>query len=94
MDVDDDHEDIRWIRGPGGERLPAASYALLPNLKKSSIFCHRAEIGSFLVVYFLHTRKQILLYQAPGRRPPSITGRAVNTVNRRWVGAPNERTSF
>ena len=26
---------IRWIRGLGGEKLPAASYALLPNLKKA-----------------------------------------------------------
>ena len=30
----------------------------------------------------------------PGRRPQRITGRVVNTVARRWVGAPNERTSF
>ena len=31
------------------------------------------------------------LYQTPGRRPPRITGRFVNTVARGWVGAPNER---
>ena len=31
------------------------------------------------------------LYQTPVRRPPPITGRFVNTVTRRWVGAPNER---
>ena len=30
MNVDDGLEDIRWIRG--GERLPAACYALVPNL--------------------------------------------------------------
>ena len=35
VNVDDCLEDIRWIRGLGGEKLPAASYALLPNLKKS-----------------------------------------------------------
>ena len=34
MNVDDGLENIRWIRGLGGEKLPAASYALLPNLKK------------------------------------------------------------
>ena len=34
VDVDDGLEDIRWIRGLRGEKLPAASYALLLNLKK------------------------------------------------------------
>ena len=35
------------------------------------------------------------LYQTPGRRPPSITGRFVNTaMTRGWVGAPNERAPF
>ena len=33
-------------------------------------------------------------FQTPGRRPPPITGRFVNTVTRGWVGAPNERTPF
>ena len=32
------------------------------------------------VVCFLHTRGQMFLYQTPGRRPPRITGRIVNTV--------------
>ena len=34
------------------------------------------------------------LYQMPGRRPPPITGRFVNTVTRGWVGAPNGRAPF
>ena len=34
VNVDDGLEDIRWIRGLGGEKLPAASNALLSNLKK------------------------------------------------------------
>ena len=38
MHVDDGLEDIRWIRGLRGERLPAASYALLPNPKKGHSF--------------------------------------------------------
>ena len=41
-----------------------------------------------------YTRGQMCLYQTPGRRPPRITGRDVNTVTIGWVGAPNERTSF
>ena len=35
VNIDDGLEGIRWIRGLGGEKLPGASYALLPNLKKS-----------------------------------------------------------
>ena len=42
VNVDDGLEDIRWIRGLGGERLPAASCALLPKLKKGP-FCATSE---------------------------------------------------
>ena len=38
VNVDDGLEDIRWIRGLGGEKLPAASNALLSNLKKRLFF--------------------------------------------------------
>ena len=38
VNVDDGLEDIRWIRGLGGEKLPAASNALLSNLKKGLFF--------------------------------------------------------
>ena len=100
MNADDGPEDIRWIRGLGGERSPAASYALLPNLEKGSqtwkkgLFFAIGERLRVLVVCFLHTRERIFLYQTPGRRPPRITGRVVNTVTRGWVGAPNERAPF
>ena len=94
MNVDDDLEYIRWIRGLGGERLPAASYALLPNLEKGLFFAI-VEGLSIFVVCFLHAREPIFLYQTLGRRPPRITGRVVTTaVTRRRVGAPRERTSF
>ena len=36
--TDDGLEDIRWIHGLGGKSLSAASYGILPNLKKNS-FC-------------------------------------------------------
>ena len=38
VNVDDGLEDIRWIRGLGGEKLPAASNLLLSNLKKRLFF--------------------------------------------------------
>ena len=47
MNVDDGLEDIRWIRGLGSESLPAASYALLPNLKNGLFFAIRE--GQFLL---------------------------------------------
>ena len=92
MNVDDGLEDIGWIRGLGGERLPPASYPLLPNLKKNLFFAI-GEGSRIVVVCFLHTSGQTFLYQTPGRRPPRITvyisGRGVNTVTMGWVGAPN-----
>ena len=78
VNVDDSLEDIRWIRGLGGEKLPAASCALLPKPEKSSIFCH-GEGSRFSVACFLHSSAQMCWYQTPGRRPPRITGRVVNT---------------
>ena len=93
MNVDDGLEDIRWIRGIGGEKLPAASYALLPNLKKGLLFAI-GEGSRIFVACFLHSSAQMCLYQTPGRRPPPMTGRFVNTVTRGWVGAPNERAPF
>ena len=92
MNVDDGLEGIRWIRGLGGETLPAASYALLPNMKKATkhekgLFSAIGEGSRTFVACFLHSSAQMCL---PGRRPPPITGRFVNTVTRGWVGAPNE----
>ena len=57
MNVDDDLEDIRWIRGVGGEKLPAASYAFLPKLKKGLFFAIGVGSSNF-VVCFLDTRGQ------------------------------------
>ena len=93
VNVDDGIEDIGWIRGLGGEKLPAASYALLPNLKKDLFFAI-GEGQRIFAACFLHSSAQMYLYRTPSRRPPRITGLVVSTVTRRWVGAPNERTSF
>ena len=93
VNVDGGLEDIRWIRGLGGEKLPAASNALLPNLKKGLYFAIR-EGSRIFVACFLHSSAQMCLYQTPGRRPPPITGRFANTVTRWWVGAPKGRAPF
>ena len=90
VNLDDGLEDIRWIRGLRGEKLPAASYALLPDLKKGLSFAI-GEGWRIFVACFLHSSAQMCLYQTPGRRPPRVTDRFVNTVTRGWVGAPNER---
>ena len=93
MNVDGGLEDIRWIRGPGGEKLPAASYAFLPNLKKVLFFAI-GEGSRFFVACFLPSSAHMFLCQTSGRRPPPMTGRFENTVTRGWVGAPNERAPF
>ena len=93
MIVDGGPEDIRWIRGLEGEKLPAASYAIFPNLKKG-LFFPIGEGSRFFVACSLHSSAQMCLCQTPGRRPPPITSRFVNTVTRGWVGAPNERAPF
>ena len=90
MNVDDALEDIRLIRGLGSEKLPAASSALLSNLEKG-LFVAIGEGSIIFVACLVHSSAQMCLYQTPGRRPPPITGRFVNTVTRGWVGAPNER---
>ena len=82
MNVDDGLGDIRWIRGLGGEKLPATSYALLLNLKKGLCFAIGEGLRIFAVC-FLQTRQQIFSYQTPGRRPPRIVGRVKDTVTRR-----------
>ena len=93
VNVDDGLEDIRWIRGLGGEKLPAASNALLSNLKKG-LFLAIREGSRFFIACFQLSSAQMSLYQTPGRRPPPITGRFVNTVTRGCVGAPNGRAPF
>ena len=93
MNVDDGFDDIRWICGPGGERLPAASYALLPNLKKGIFFCHRRGIDNFRRLFSTYQRPNVFVSDVC-RRPPRITGRVVNTVARGWVGARDERAPF
>ena len=71
--------------------MPAASNAL-PNLKKGLFLAIRE--GSRIFVACFHSSAQMCSYQTPGRRPPRITGRFVNTVTRGWVGAPNGRAPF
>ena len=93
VNVDDGLEDIRWIRGLWGEKLPEASYVLLPNLNKRPFFAIGEGSRNF-VACFLHNGAQMYSYQTPGRRPPPITGRFVNVVTIGWVGAPNERAPF
>ena len=93
VNADDCLEDNRWIRGLGGEKLPAASNAFLPNLIKGLTFAIR-EGSRIFVACFLHSSAHMCLYQTSGPRPSHPTGRFVNTVTRGWVGDPNERTLF
>ena len=61
VNVDDGLEDTRRIRGLWGEKLPAASYTLLPNLKKGLFFAI-GEGSRIFVACFLQSSAQICLY--------------------------------
>ena len=88
--IDDGLEDIRWIHGLGGENLPGASYGILPNLKKYTMFAIRDGWRIF-VFCFAHTSGQ-LFFSMRLASPPHDTGHCVKTVTLRWVRAPNDRT--
>ena len=64
-----------------------------PKPEKGLFFAIGEGSRSF-VACFLHSSAQVCLYQTPGRRPPRIISRFVNTVTRGWVGAPHERAPF
>ena len=77
--IDDGLEDVRWIHCLGGESLPAASYGILPNLKKL-LFCHSRRMEKLCLLFCAH-RRPIVFYHTPGQLPPHDTGHGVKTVS-------------
>ena len=98
LNVNDGLEDIMWIRCPGGERLPTASYALRPNLNKLC-FSPREEGSRFFIVCFLHTIRRYtfdLDIESTHGQPASCRARPVNIddnlQNSMWIhGLGGER---
>ena len=91
VNVDDGLEDVSCICGLGGKKWPAASYALSPNRKKYVYFFAVVQSSSFFVACFLHSNAYVFLHQTHRRRLPRTTACLVNSVTRRWVGAPDDR---
>ena len=92
MKIDDGLEDIRRIRGLGGEKLPAVSNALLPNLK-NGLFFAIGEGSTNFDAYFLHSKAQMcFIRRLAGARHVSPV--VLSTLTGGWVGAPKERTPF
>ena len=52
MNVDNGFEDIRWIRDLRGEKLLAASYALLPTIKKAYFFTPERDRKKLSPVFY------------------------------------------
>ena len=77
MNGDDGLEDMNHV-GPCSKGLPAAYYALHPNLEKG-LFIAIGEGSTIFVACFRHTSDQLFFNQTPRRRPPDITGRHVNS---------------
>ena len=69
-----------------------ASYALLPNRKKAYFL--PSETDREICRLFSTQQRPNVFVSDAGRRPPTITGRFVNTVTRGCVGAPNECAPF
>ena len=68
VNVDDGLEDIRWMRGLGGEKLPAASYALLPNLKKGLFLPSERDREFLLPVFYTAASKCVCIRRLAGAR--------------------------
>ena len=86
MNLDDGLEDIRWIRGLGGVKLPAASNALLSNLKKGLFFCHRRGIEIFCRLFSTQQRPNVFVsdaWPAPATYHRSFCEHCAQRVGRR-----------
>ena len=68
MNVDDGLEDIRWIGGLGGEKLPAASNALLSNLKKGLFFAIGEGSRFFVACFYTAAPKCVCIRRLAGAR--------------------------
>ena len=78
MNVDRGLENLRWIRGLRRERVPAASYAVVPTPQNSLLAIEKGL--KYSVACFLHSSFQIYLCQTPRWRRRNNIGRVVNTV--------------
>ena len=76
----------------------ASSRRFVQKIGEMTFFCGRCNTGGRGIDRFLssvfYTPVDRLSYQTPGRRPPRVTGRVMNTVTKGWVGAPNDRAPF
>ena len=68
VNVDDGLEDIRWIRGLGGQKLPTASNALLPNLKKGLFFAIGEDREFLSPVFYTAAPKCVCIRRLAGAR--------------------------
>ena len=93
MNVDDGLEDIRWICGLGDEKLPAATNAVFPNLKKGRFFAIGESSRNFVACYSLQQRPNVFVSDA---WPAHTTYHRsfCEHCDQRWVGAPNEHAPF
>ena len=95
MNVDDGLDHIRWIRGLGVERLPVASYILLPNREKGLFVCNRRKISSLCRLFSTHRPRTSVFVSKAWPAPTSYYRPCgEHFVTRGWVRAPNEGPPF
>ena len=73
--------------------MPAASYALLPNLKKGLFLPSERDRDFLLPVFYKAAPKCICIRRLAGARHLSSVV-FVNTTTRWWIGAHDERAPF
>ena len=90
MNVDDDSK-IRWIRGLRRRRLRRPT--LFPQTWKKAYFLASGRSWEFLsFVFYTPINKYFCIRRLASARHVSPV--VLWTLTRRWVDAPNERTSF
>ena len=84
----------RYVADPWSTGREVARGVLRSSRKpEKKVFLPSESDRDFLSVFYTLLIAAIFC-ETPGRRPPHITGRRVNTVTLEWVGAPNERALF
>ena len=73
---------------PRGREVARGVLRSFPKPKKKSFFAI-GERSKNVVACFLHSSAQMCLYQTPGRHPPPITGRFVNTATVAFTASLN-----
>lgn len=93
MNIDNGVCDTTRIRGPGVERLPAASDASYPNLANGCLFAI-IEDSSFFCGLFISKSDPIYYLSGAWPAPGAYHRHSGNSMTLGWIGAPIDHAPF